>query len=266
MFKPLRWIGLAALVISVSSCSYNEELGRSQFLITGSGGLERQAAASWQQYQRQRPVSQDRRYTDRLNRVAPRVLRAAGENPVNWDYKVFVDKSLNAFALPGNRFGINTGIMDIMSNDAQLATVVGHEIAHVRYNHSAERYSQQVGATAVLGIGAIALGSQCDGSSRERSDCQARSAAAAQALGVGAMVGVILPFSRKHETEADVGGVRYMTSAGYDPCESLKFWAKMSAQSAGQQRPPEFLSTHPAPSTRISSLRQIIAQTGRTCS
>lgn len=266
MSKFLRPVAVAAAsLLGLSSCTYNEELGRSQLLFTGEQAMAQAAAGSWNELKQQRPVSRNPRYTSRLNRVAPKLLRAAGEDPARWEYLVFEDDSLNAFALPGGRIGIHTGIMDIMQNDAQLAAVVGHEIAHVKYRHSAERYSQQLGATAVLGIGAIALSSQCDGTTQERRRCEDNSSAAVQALGMGAMFGAILPFSRKHELEADTGGVRYMAQSGYDTCEAIRFWERMAAASAGSTRPPEFASTHPASDTRIQNLKGVVGQMGRSC-
>ncbi|MEM1380762.1 MAG: M48 family metallopeptidase [Pseudomonadota bacterium] len=259
-------LAVAALTSGLSGCVYNEELGRSQFMLTGNRAMASAATASWNQIKQQQPISRDPRYTARLNRVAQRILRAAGEDPNRWEYLVFEDDSLNAFALPGERIGIHTGIMDIMENDAQLATVVGHEIAHVKYQHSGERYSQQLAASLGIGIASIAASASCDSpSARDRQNCQQRNSAAVQAIGLGAMFGAILPYSRKHELEADVGGVRYMAQAGYDVCESLKFWTKMAQASSGQGRPPEFASTHPAAGTRISQLRNTTRQLGKNC-
>lgn len=255
---------LACLVVlaGLTGCAYNPELGRSQLIFTGEASMAQAAASSWNQIKQQQRVSRDPAYTSRLNRVAPRLLSASGENPAQWEYLVFESDDLNAFALPGNKIGIYTGIMDIMANDSQLAAVVGHEIAHVKYRHSAERYSQNVLASVGIIGATVALGSGCD--SRD-ANCQDRSSAAAQALGIGAIYGAILPFSRKHELEADVGGVRYMQRAGYDVCEAITFWRGMARASAGQSRPPEFASTHPASQTRINSLRTEIGRLGRTC-
>ncbi|MEE4209008.1 MAG: M48 family metallopeptidase [Parvularcula sp.] len=254
-----------ALLFLIASCTYNEQLGRNQLLLTGEGSMAQAAAQSWQQIKSQGQVSTDPRYTSRLNRVAPRVLQAAGENPAAWEFIVFEDESLNAFALPGNRFAIHTGIMDIMENDAQLATVVGHEIAHVLYRHSSERYSQNILASVGMVGASVALGSNCEGTAQQRRACEQRSSQAIQALGIGALYGAILPYSRKHELEADTGGVRYMAQAGYDVCESLDFWRRMAAESEGQQRPPEFASTHPASGTRIQNLTAVVNSIGRRC-
>ena len=241
----------SALSMGAAGCAYNEELGRNQFIL--GGNLDAAGQAAFDDIKKKQSVSTDPRYTQRLNRVAPRVIRAAGGNPAEWEYLVFEDESLNAFALPGKKIGIHTGIMDIMENDAQLAAVVGHEIAHVNYNHSAERQSQ--GTLAQIGlVGAqIGLAGRCERGDRA---CQQNSGQLASVLGAGAIYGLILPYSRKHELEADTGGVRYMARAGYDASEAIDFWSNMAAKSQGQERPPEFASTHPANETRIDNLRR----------
>lgn len=255
-----------AAVFALGACVYNDELGRSQlFFGTSDAQLSAQAQASWAQIKQQQRVSTDPRYTSRLNRVAPKVLRAAGENPALWEWQVFDDDSLNAFALPGNKFGVYTGIMDIMANDAQLATVVGHEIAHVKFQHARERAGQATAATLGLGLATVAVGSGCEGSPAEQRACEQRAGTLVQALGIGAIYGVILPYSRKHETESDVFGMRYMAKAGYDPCEAVTFWQNMARASAGQARPPEFASTHPSGDTRIAQLRAEAQRLGFTC-
>lgn len=248
-FPDRRRVG--ALVIGVAglfaaSCAYNEELGRSQVAFVPSSQMASLGTAAWSDVKKKEKASTDPKYVNRLNRVAPKVLAAAGENPANWDWQVFDSKSLNAFALPGNHFAVYTGIMDIMANDDQLATVVGHEVAHVRANHSGERYSQQVGASVAMSAAEAAIGSGSQAGQL-----------ALGALGVGAQYGVLLPYSRKHELEADKLGLIYMNRAGYDANEALKFWTKMSQQGGG--KPPEFMSTHPADSTRIAQIKQVIS-------
>ena len=266
MSRIMRTVAaLATVVFGLSACTYNEELGRSQLLLTGEGTMAQAASSSWTQLKQRQRVSTDPRYTRRLNAVAPRMIAAAGGNPAQWEYLVFEDESLNAFALPGGRIGIHTGIMDIMQNDAQLAAVVGHEIAHVNYRHSGERYSQNILATGAIGVASVALGSRCSGTASERRACEERSGQLLALGGIGAVYGLILPYSRRHELEADTGGVRYMQRAGYDTCEAVRFWQRMQAASAGQQRPPEFASTHPASSTRINALREANRQLGKSC-
>jgi len=230
----------------LTACAYNEELGRSQMAFIPASQMASLGSTAWADVKQKEKASTDPKYVDRLNRVAPKVLAAAGENPASWDWRVFESKSLNAFALPGNHFAVYTGIMDIMANDDQLATVVGHEVAHVRANHSGERYSQQVGTSVALQTAQAAIGTGSQSGQL-----------ALAALGLGAQYGVLLPYSRKHELEADKLGIHYMNRAGYDPNEALKFWTKMGQQ--GGAKPPEFMSTHPADSTRIAQIQDIIA-------
>lgn len=262
-----RWgaklASMAAAVALVGCTTFNEELGRNQLLFGSSAQMAQAANGTWNDLKRQQRVSTNPRYTSRLNRVAPRIIRAAGSNPAEWEYVVFDSDQLNAFALPGGKIGIYTGIMDIMRNDAQLAAVVGHEVAHVNFNHGQERYSQNVLAQGLI-VGATVVGmSQCSsGSSQERRQCQQNAGMWARVLGVGAVYGAILPYSRKHELEADSGGVRYMAQAGYDPRESLAFWQAMARASQGSARPPEFASTHPATDTRIANLEAEIQRLG----
>lgn len=252
-------LAASALSLGAAGCAYNEELGRNQFIF--GGNLDSAGAAAFDDIKKKQKVSTDPRYTQRLNRVAPRLIRAAGGNPAEWEYLVFEDQSLNAFALPGKKIGIHTGIMDIMENDAQLAAVVGHEIAHVNYRHSAERQSQ--GTLAQIGlVGAqIGLATRCERGDRA---CQQSSGQLASVLGAGAVYGLILPYSRKHELEADTGGVRYMARAGFDAQEAVDFWSNMARASEGQERPPEFASTHPANGTRIENLQREVSAIKKT--
>ena len=242
-WRTLACAGLAAVV---AACAYNEELGRDQFSLLSGQQMASLGATAWSDVKSKENASSDPRYVSRLDRVAPKILRAAGEDPAQWEWKVFASKDLNAFALPGNHFAVYTGLMDLMENDAQLATVVGHEVGHVRANHGGERMSQQLGANVTVQAAQAALGS--GGQTGQL---------ALGALGLGAQYGVLLPFSRKHELEADKLGLVYMNRAGYDPSEALKFWQKMGA--AGGPKPPEFMSTHPADGTRIAQIREIIA-------
>lgn len=236
-------------VVALSACTYNEELGRSQLLFVSSGQMAQLAATAWTDLKKQQPTTRDPRYVNRVQRVAPKIVSASGGNPGEWEVQVFDSKDLNAFALPGGKIGFYTGILDIMANDDQIATVMGHEVAHVSYNHSGERFSQSSLAQAGLTVAQVASsGSRYGGE-------------IAGVLGMGVTLGVILPFSRRHELEADKFGLRYMHRAGYNPNEALKFWEGMAANKKGGG-PPEFLSTHPSDATRIAQLRREIALLG----
>lgn len=202
------------------------------------------ATSAWADLKRTENVTNDRRYTSRMNRVAPRIISAAGGTPSQWDVEVFASDQLNAFALPGGKIGFYTGILDIMQNDDQIAAVMGHEVAHVFFNHAGQRYGRTAAAQAGLSVAQVALGS---GQGAQ---------VAMQALGLGAQYGVILPFSRQHELEADRYGLRYMNKAGYEMNEAVRFWENMSSKKSGA--PPEILSTHPSDATRIAQLENEI--------
>lgn len=242
----VRGLAAGSVVAFTTGCAYNEELGRSQLLFVSSGQMAQLASSAWSDLKKQEKISTDTRYTSRVNRVAPRIIQASGNNPAEWEVQVFDSKDLNAFALPGGKIGFYTGILDLMENDDQIACVMGHEVAHVNYNHSGERYSQSSLAQTGLTVAQVAVsGSQYQNQ-------------IVGVLGMGASLGVILPFSRKHELEADKFGVRYMHRAGYQPNEALRFWEKMAAQKSGGA-PPELLSTHPSDATRIAQPRREIA-------
>lgn len=246
--RALSVLGCGCVAATSAGCTYNEELGRSQLVFVSSGQMAQLASSAWSDLKKQEKVTSDPKYVDRVKRVAPKIITAAAGNPSDWEVQVFASKDLNAFALPGGKIGFYTGILDIMENDAQIAAVMGHEVAHVNYNHSGERYSQQVGSSVAISAAQAAIGT---GSQTGQ--------LAMGALGLGAQVGILLPFSRKHELEADKFGLRYMHRAGYDPNEAVRFWKKMSAQKSGAGSPPEFLSTHPADATRIAQLEREIA-------
>lgn len=217
----------------------------SQAFTPSSTQMAQLAGSAWTDLKSAEPVSNDSRYTSRMARVAPKIISAAGGTPSEWEVVTFDSEALNAFALPGGKIGFYTGILDLMENDDQIATVMGHEVAHVNFNHSGQRYGRTAAAQAGLGVAQVALGGGGQASQ-----------VALGALGLGAQYGVILPFSRQHELEADKYGLRYMRAAGYNMDESVKFWQRMSAQKSGQ--PPEILSTHPNDDTRIAQLQQEI--------
>ena len=181
-----------------------------------------------------------------VKRVSERVIWASGlGQKYKWDYMIInAPKTVNAAAIAGGRIIIFTGILPVARDDAGLATIIGHEVGHVMAHHTAERISQdQLVGLAGLAAG-IATGSDL----------------AMAAVGLGAQVGVLLPYSRAHENEADHIGILLMAKAGYDPRESVALWQRMSEASGGSERGPEFLSTHPNPGTRIDNLQAWIPQ------
>jgi predicted Zn-dependent protease len=159
-------------------------------------------------------------------------------NTQQWEVQIIKDDSANAFALPGDRIGVNQGMFKVATNQDQLAVVLGHELAHVVSHHAAERVSDNMVAQAGVSAASTYGGGNAD--------------VVAAALGVGTQVAVLLPFSRTQESEADTLGQRYMAQAGFDPRAAVTLWQKMDQQ--GGSRPPAFLSTHPQPGQRVQNL------------
>ena len=180
-----------------------------------------------------------------VRRVASRLASATGKAGADFDWQVSLIRSpqINAFCLPGGKIVVYAGILPITQNEASLATVLGHEMAHATSRHGSQRVLQQnLAQTALTGV-AMSLSDMDYDKQR----------AVMGALGAGAQFGVLMPFSRQHESEADAIGLHYMARAGYDPRESIGFWQRM--ESAGGAQPPEFLSDHPSHGTRIEQLQ-----------
>jgi predicted Zn-dependent protease len=233
----------------LQGCETNEALGRDQLMMVSDAQLAQASATSWSQYRQKKKVSPDPVLNRRLRDVGQRIVSVSGLPPMNWEFAVFEDDAVNAFVLPGGKMGFNTGIMKLMSNDDQLATVVGHETSHVIGRHAAERASQS--QLTGLGMLGLSLGLQAGNVSA--------GADWAQLFGMGVQYGVLLPYSRQHETEADTLGVRLMHRAGYNAREAVPFWEKMAVEARKRPRPPEFMSTHPSDQTRIDNIRRVIA-------
>ena len=259
--------GALTSAAGLSACATNPETGRKQFLALspGEAQLGDAAAASWTELKQQTPTSQDPRYTGRLKTIGNRISRGAGRADQAWDYAVFDTDTLNAFVLPGNRVGFYKGMMDFADNDDQIAGVMGHEVGHVAGSHARERYSLQVASqAAVVGtavLGGTALNRRCNSvPAAQKQSCLSNANRntqyLVQAIGLGAQIGLVLPYSRRHETESDLLGANYAYKAGYDPYQSVKLWEKMAANNPN--RPPEFLSTHPDPANRAQRLHDYI--------
>lgn len=231
------------LCLFLFACS-TSPTGRSQLTLMPSDQMSQMGDTAFQEMKKTQPVSNDSQKVQYVKCVTNRLLQAMGENPSEWEIKVFKDDSPNAFALPGKNIGVHTGMLDLVNNQHQLAAVIGHEIGHVIADHGNERVSQNLVAQAGLTAADIALG-------RDSKNDQIIMAA----LGLGAQYGVLLPFSRKQESEADHLGLEYMAKAGFDPREAAELWKLMKQKAGGS--PPEFLSTHPSPASRIQELSQL---------
>ena len=245
MIRPAILAALAAAALA-GGCAYNETLGRNQLLIVDDSALTQQADAAWAQALRTQRISTDAAANARIRRVGDRIVQAAGLSDRRWEYALFVSDSPNAFVLPSGKIGVTTGLLALVRNDDQLATVLGHEVAHVVARHAAERYSTSTVAGTVIRAGQGLAGDQ---------------ARAAGAIGgLGAQLGLLLPFSRTHELEADRLGVDYLQRAGFRPSEAVALWRLMAAQRQGST--PEFASTHPSDANRIAALEAYIAGKG----
>ena len=244
--RPILPLVLAALALS--ACAYNPDLGRQQMTIVDDASLSKAGEQAWTQALRTRKVSKDPAMNARVRAVGQKVIAATSLWDRPWDYAVFEDTAPNAFVLPGGHVGVTTGLLELVENDDQLAAVIGHEAGHVVARHAAERQSQTVASSLVLGVLGAAAGSS--DAARAISDYG----------GAGAKYGLLLPFSRKQELEADRLGVDYMRGAGYQPREAVALWRKMQAQ--GGSNTPQFASTHPSDASRITALQAYIAQRG----
>lgn len=199
---------------------------------------------SYQEIKNKTPISRNSRYVNITNCVVKALLDRNGFRSQEWEINVFADPAVNAFALPGKKIGVFEGLFKAAANEDQLAAVVGHEIGHVIAEHGNERISQQVALQGLVVGTSIALDKQ-----------NKNTGLILAAIGVGANFGFILPFSRKHESEADEIGLEYMARAGFDPRQGVDLWQNMSKQG---KTPPEILSTHPSSSTRIKDIRRLL--------
>jgi len=202
---------------------------------------------SWEALRKTEPASKNAAYQRTAAQVATRLLAASGRNPGEWEVVVFAGNEVNAFALPNRKIGIYEGMMTMAADEAELAAVVGHEIAHVDRNHAAERVNSQVAADLGVRLAGAALGSAG----------AADPETVAAVLGIGARYGLLLPYSRNQELEADRLGLFTMAAAGYDPRAAVSLWRKMQGQGG---RAPVFMSTHPGPDQRIQRLEMLMPQ------
>lgn len=232
----------AALVLVIAGCA-TSPLGREQLILFPDDQVDEMGATAYQQLQASTPVSRDdevNAYVDCVARALTRTLD--GEEGGPWEVRVFAEDQVNAFALPGRKIGVYQGLLSVAENQHQLATVIAHEVAHVVARHSNERISTQFAASAGLDVLSVLAG--------EPSPAKQTLFGL---LGLGTQVGVLLPFNRRQESEADLLGLRLMAEAGFDPQASVGLWRNMVEE--GGRSPPEFLSTHPSGESRIEALQ-----------
>ncbi len=236
----------------LAACATVPHSGRTQINLVSDAELNRLAAQSFKEILKKEKICADARLNALVDRVAGRIIRAAEEMDMpgfDWEVRLIEKDEANAFCLPGGKIVVYTGLLKTAENEAGLAAVIGHEVAHAVARHGAERMSQELILSGAMALGAIALDA---GSSPERRRLLA-------AIGLGANVGIILPFSRRHEEEADEIGLFYMARAGYDPSGAPGLWARMKKTFSGKE-PPVWLSTHPSSAARMENLRSLLPQ------
>jgi len=234
-------MAVGALSLALAACS-SSPTGRQQLTLVSDQQLNQMGAQTFEQYQQELPTvgGATLNYVQCVSNAIVAELPSSNLAP-SWQVKVFDDPSANAFALPGGYIGVNTGLLEIASNQDQLAAVIGHEVSHVLARHANERVSTQ--QATQLGLSVIQSAAGIQGPQGD---------AIMGALGAGAQYGIMLPFSRSHESEADTLGIQLMADAGFDPRASVTLWEKMSQAGGGQ--PPVWMSTHPSNNQRISGL------------
>jgi predicted Zn-dependent protease len=251
-----RYVFYISLLFLIG-CSTVPFTGRRQFAPISSQQMIALGNSSYNQVMEESKVSDNQRYRNMVRDVGTQLSTAVEEymlannmhermEEYEWEFTVLESDMLNAWCMPGGKIAFYEGIMPVCEDRNGVAVVMGHEIAHAVAQHSNERLGQQL----VLQLGGIALAEALE---KEKETTQQLAMAA---FGLGAQVGYLLPYSRKHEREADELGLYFMAMAGYDPREAPDFWQRMLQKSEGQQRPPEFISTHPDPQARIKDLNK----------
>lgn len=242
----MKNILLLILFVILTACS-TTPAGKKAFLITSEAQENQQGADAYKEILSKEKEVVGTREAKMVEAIGKKIAAVANKPDFQWEFKTIQSDQPNAFCLPGGKVAVYTGIFKYARNEAGLATVMGHEIGHALARHGGQRMSQAMATNVALaGLAVIGL---------SKMDPEKRNLTMA-ALGAGATLGIILPFSRAHETEADEIGLTLMAKAGYDPREAVAFWDRFS-QASGGKVPPEFLSTHPNSSKRKENLERL---------
>lgn len=243
--RKLRWIpAFLAPAVFLAACA-TAPSGRTQLILVSDADMNRMGVTAFDQIKSQGKLATNKSQQAYVSCVANALIAQlpAQWRQQPWEVVVIQDDTANAFALPGGKVGVHTGLLKVAANQDQLASVIGHELGHVVSRHAAERVSQQYATETALQV----LDAGTGGEKRTLLGL----------LGLGAQAGVLLPFSRKHETEADLEGQRLMARAGFDPAAAVTLWQRM--QQSGGGSGPTWMSTHPNPQGRINQLNQGLA-------
>ncbi len=248
-----RWLMGAAscgvVGLGCGGCKTAPITGRRQLMMIPEQNEVAMGLEAFEEVSAEEPAASNPRFQAMVERVARRLADASGRTDYNWETRVVASDDMNAYALPGGKIVVYEGILPICQNEAGLAVVMGHEVAHVLARHGGERMSQQSAVNGVKTVVGYAM----------RNKEQVTKDMWLQAYGLATEYGLVLPYSRKHETEADHIGLMLMADAGYDPAQAPKFWMRF-AQAAKGPKPPEFLSTHPADERRASDLEKLLPE------
>lgn len=253
---------LVAAVLVFSGCAKNQVTGRSQLRLLPESELQNMASQQYRQFLTQNKVvaANVNKDAEMVRRVGVRIAYAISRfyeqqgkpeilNGFQWEFHLVDDKQVNAWCMPGGKVVVYTGLLPVSKNEAGLAVVMGHEIAHAIALHGNERMSQGM----LQQFGGVALQVAMADKPAETQNLFLN------AYGIGTTVGAILPFSRKQELEADQFGLRFSAMAGYNPEEAIPFWQRMAQAAGSGQKPPELFSTHPSDETRIAKMKQYVA-------
>lgn len=246
--RSIMLLMIVAPVVCLAGCRTTPITGRRQLLVVPESQELSMGLSSYQQTLSSEKLSSNEEWTGLVRRVGNRIADVAERPDYQWEFQLIESPEMNAFALPGGKVAVYEGILPICQSEAGLAVVMSHEIAHALARHGGERISQQY---VVTGLGKIV-----DMAAMNRTEI-ARNRIN-QAFGVASKYGVVLPYSRKHESEADHMGMILMARAGYDPREAPRFWSRFGQAQANGERPIEFLSTHPADERRSADLAQLL--------
>lgn len=241
---------MVVLIAFVAGCETAPFTGRSRLMLVGDTQMRELGMTAFQEMLGEQEISEDSELTAVLDRIGRRVSEVGdrylieyGKAAYDWEFVLIDSESANAFCLPGGKVGVYTGLVNYTENEAELANVVAHEVAHAILEHGGERMSQSL--LIQMGFAAIMAG-------MEEKDENVQTGVLA-ALGLGATVGVLMPYSRRHEFEADEVGLMLLAETGYDPESAVVFWDRFARK--GGAGMPEFLSTHPSDANRVQHLQ-----------
>ncbi len=248
-YSHLRFL-IAALVVLATfiGCRTAPISGRKQVIMIPEQQEIEMGRQAYEEVLAEEKLSTNRHYIEMVNRVGKRIAAVSGKDDYDWEFRVISSPTMNAFALPGGKVAIYEGIMPICENEAGLAVVMSHEIAHALARHGGERMTQQ---SIVNGLGRVVEYASRNREQKKRDRIRAL-------YGIGTQYGFTLPYSRKQESEADQIGLMLMARAGYDPTEAPRFWRRFSQQNG--EKPPEFMSTHPSDEHRAADLQAMLPE------